>query len=217
MEHYTLYRPVTRNIRHEVSTWRRLWDVKQPWTCRNKCFVSTWPRKKKHAPTIWTHIDGNQKGIPQCHPIHPRTKIWPFEGITNKPWSLDTALLNWAERWYSLWSTKKCQDSVHSFPSWIVQWSRFWRGWWNPHGNCNASIGCLFMSVNCWPCFIFYYSRSSTKMSIQVDLKNTVPSFTFNNRLPEINSSHLNMDDWKISFLWGPAPWQVQTVSFRET
>ena len=76
MEHYTLYRQVTRNIRHEVSTWRRWWDVKQPWTCQNTCFVSTWPRKKKHAPTIWTHIDGNQRSIPPMSPLHPRTKIY---------------------------------------------------------------------------------------------------------------------------------------------
>ena len=162
-------------------------------------------QKKQHAPTIWTHIHGNQESIPPMSPLHPRKKIWPFEGITNQPWSLDTApYWTWGEGWHSH-DQRKCQDSVHSFPSWIVQWSRFWRGWWNPHGNCNASIGCLFMSVNCWPDFIFYYSRSSTKMLIQVDLQNhSTIHFTFNNRVPEIHSSHLNVDDWKISFLLGP-------------
>ena len=38
----------------------------------------------------------------------------------------------------------------------------------------------------------------------------------YNVYIPEINSSHLKMDGWIISFLFGVASWQVRTVRFRE-
>ena len=34
--------------------------------------------------------------------------------------------------------------------------------------------------------------------------------------LPETNSSHLKMDGWNTPFFWGPAHFQVRTVSCRE-
>ena len=48
---------------------------------------------------------------------------------------------------------------------------------------------------------------------------NKKPSFRplmYIHTLPETNSSHLKMDGWKMSFLFGMSYFQVRTVSFRE-
>ena len=143
----TLYTiQVTRNIRHEVSTWRRLWDVKQPWTCRNKCFVSTWPRKKKTR---------TNNSIPPMSPLHPRKKYGLLKGLLTSHDPSIRPYWTFGKRWYSLWSTKMpgqrpqlpiLDCSVKSILEGMVKSA--WK-------LLAASIGCLFMLVNCWPCCIF--------------------------------------------------------------
>ena len=47
-------------------------------------------------------------------------------------------------------------------------------------------------------------------------LKNLLLKFYSIRTFPEINSSHLKVDSWKtIVSSWGPASFQVRTVSFR--
>ena len=98
--------------------------------------------------------------------------------------------------------------NTFSFPfgAWGPAWPIF-------RGNClrvNGSISGGYLEVQT------LVEESSKHMGVEPKNRGILPPKWMVYTLPETNSSHLNIDGWKMKFLFGEAYFQGRTVGFRE-